>query len=371
MAANDSVASLVAGVERESKKNKASADLSRFIRITLAGATSDDLEAYDARELAGLLADSFAFLARRQPGRPKIRASNPAGALAHISVIDIINDDMPFLVDSTLGLLNERGLDIRLMLHPVLNVAARPLQGALTEHRGQAVSRARDDARELDPRPSVARLPDAELGSSRPSSAAYLRRRARRRPRLAHHAAAAQAGDRRLPVRPAAYSRRRTHRSDRLPDVACRQPLHLSRHARIHVRGRRGEAASWYRSNIRVWAFLRKPRNPRAEARRKAGRHDAGNPPVSSCSPPPLIITKADVRATVHRRAAMDYVGVKLFDAQGELTGELSIVGLFTSSAYTQNPSRHPPAPAQAAGGGRGFGFESRRPFRKGAHQRS
>ena len=58
--------------------------------------------------------------------------------------------------------------------------------------------------------------------------------------------------------------------------------------------------------------------------------------------PAALIITKADVRATVHRRAAMDYVGVKLFDTDGELTGELSIVGLFTSSAYTQSPSDIP-----------------------------
>ena len=35
----------------------------------------------------------------------------------------------------------------------------------------------------------------------------------------------------------------------------------------------------------------------------------------------------------------MDYVGVKLFDAAGELTGELRVVGLFTSTAYTQEPA--------------------------------
>ena len=34
--------------------------------------------------------------------------------------------------------------------------------------------------------------------------------------------------------------------------------------------------------------------------------------------PAALIITKSDVRATVHRRSAMDYVGVKLFDAEGD-----------------------------------------------------
>ena len=53
--------------------------------------------------------------------------------------------------------------------------------------------------------------------------------------------------------------------------------------------------------------------------------------------PAPLIITKANVRATVHRRVYMDYVGVKQFDDKGQLSGELRLVGLFTSAAYTRS----------------------------------
>ncbi|SCB21497.1 NAD-glutamate dehydrogenase [Rhizobium hainanense] len=48
-----------------------------------------------------------------------------------------------------------------------------------------------------------------------------------------------------------------------------------------------------------------------------------------------LIVTKANVKSVVHRRAYMDYVGVKRFDTDGNVTGELRIVGLFTSTAYT------------------------------------
>lgn len=48
-----------------------------------------------------------------------------------------------------------------------------------------------------------------------------------------------------------------------------------------------------------------------------------------------LIVTKANVKSVVHRRAYMDYVGVKRFDSDGNVTGELRIVGLFTSTAYT------------------------------------
>lgn len=55
-----------------------------------------------------------------------------------------------------------------------------------------------------------------------------------------------------------------------------------------------------------------------------------------------LIVTKANVRSVVHRRAYMDYVGIKRFDIRGRITGELRIVGLFTSTAYTRSVARIP-----------------------------
>ena len=53
--------------------------------------------------------------------------------------------------------------------------------------------------------------------------------------------------------------------------------------------------------------------------------------------PRPLIIAKANIHARVHRRAYLDYIGVKRFDAAGNLIGEQRIVGLFTSTAYTRS----------------------------------
>ncbi|MEM9733854.1 MAG: NAD-glutamate dehydrogenase [Pseudomonadota bacterium] len=51
----------------------------------------------------------------------------------------------------------------------------------------------------------------------------------------------------------------------------------------------------------------------------------------------PLIITKANVRSLVHRRNHLDYIGVKRYTADGKLEGELIVVGLFTSTAYTKS----------------------------------
>ena len=56
----------------------------------------------------------------------------------------------------------------------------------------------------------------------------------------------------------------------------------------------------------------------------------------------PLYISKANVKSVVHRRTYMDYIGVKLYDTKGKLSGELRMVGLFTSTAYTRSVKRIP-----------------------------
>jgi glutamate dehydrogenase len=55
-----------------------------------------------------------------------------------------------------------------------------------------------------------------------------------------------------------------------------------------------------------------------------------------------LILTKANSRATVHRPSYLDYVGVKTFDADGNVTGERRFLGLFSSAAYTESVTRIP-----------------------------
>src|SRR5438552_5425152 len=58
--------------------------------------------------------------------------------------------------------------------------------------------------------------------------------------------------------------------------------------------------------------------------------------------PTVLIVTKANVNSRVHRRIRMDYVGIKLYTPDGRLEGELRLVGLFTSGAYTRSARQIP-----------------------------
>ena len=55
-----------------------------------------------------------------------------------------------------------------------------------------------------------------------------------------------------------------------------------------------------------------------------------------------LIISKTNTRATVHRHSYTDYIGIKRFNKDGEILGERRFIGLYTSSAYNSNPRSVP-----------------------------
>jgi glutamate dehydrogenase len=55
-----------------------------------------------------------------------------------------------------------------------------------------------------------------------------------------------------------------------------------------------------------------------------------------------LVLAKANSKSTVHRPVYLDYVGVKMFDEQGEVVGERRFLGLFSSAAYTESLTRIP-----------------------------
>ena len=57
---------------------------------------------------------------------------------------------------------------------------------------------------------------------------------------------------------------------------------------------------------------------------------------------PLLIISKTNAESTVHRRARMDYIGVKKLNADGQIVGEHRFLGLFTSQAYGEKSQNIP-----------------------------
>src|SRR5262245_37413397 len=97
-----------------------------FIEQLYGRAVPEDVARYAPDDLATLAARAYDFMAERKPGTPKVRCETIN--LAHsadrntVTVVEIVNDDMPFLVDSVMGEITERRLDVRLVAHPMFGV---------------------------------------------------------------------------------------------------------------------------------------------------------------------------------------------------------------------------------------------------------
>src|SRR2546422_467009 len=101
-----------------------------FARLYYAEVDPEELAARAPLELKGAAAAHLAFGRKFSAGQAKIRAYNPVsgqhGWQSTHTAIEIVNDDMPFLVDSVTMEVNRQGLTLHLLIHPVLRVARDP-----------------------------------------------------------------------------------------------------------------------------------------------------------------------------------------------------------------------------------------------------
>ena len=144
--------------------------------------------------------------------------------------------------------------------------------------------------------------------------------------------------------------RTRCAQGSELLQLAGRRPLHLPRLPRVPPRAARATTSC---------AARRPGHRPRHPARRPGHvrrRSASCPPPVRGARParrPLLVLAKANSRATVHRPAYLDYVGVKTFDEHGEVVGERRFLGLFSSAAYTESRDPDPGAAREGRRGAR------------------
>jgi glutamate dehydrogenase len=290
----------------------------------------DDVAAFSPEALAALIRSAADALAGHRPGRSVIRiGAAPKGSN---SIVEIATDDAPFLLDSTLAELHERSLDIRLVAHPTLDVERDESGRPVAIHpRITGTSKAGSVSLiQIEIAQSLTREQQKDLHSGLAAVLADVK--------------AAVTGWRgmlaRLEATIASYE-------------AHPPPLD---------RGEVAEAVAflrWLMADDFVFLGIRQYDLTAAgrELRRHAGPglgiladperivFGRGGKPVTItpaireflAGPELLLIGKANVKSRVHRRVYMDYVGVKLFSHEGKVTGELRIVGLFTSSAYTRS----------------------------------
>ncbi|HEV8678524.1 MAG TPA: NAD-glutamate dehydrogenase, partial [Stellaceae bacterium] len=108
--------------------------LPRFIADLYEHAPPSDIALRSPADLCGAALALWRFATLRPRGSAKLRVYNPAGIRDGWSsphtIVEIINDDMPFLVDSVTAAIDASGRETRLVIHPILNVS-RDAAGSL------------------------------------------------------------------------------------------------------------------------------------------------------------------------------------------------------------------------------------------------
>ena len=106
-------------IELSKKKKSHSKVLSDFIKNFYADSTLSDFDDYSPEELLNAAKFSFDFYQNKKPGKAKVRVSSPK--TSPVTVIDIINDDMPFIVDSVVAYFDKQGLEVKNIIHPIFS----------------------------------------------------------------------------------------------------------------------------------------------------------------------------------------------------------------------------------------------------------
>jgi glutamate dehydrogenase len=271
-----------------------------FARQLYRWVSPEDVAERDPLDLYGLALGHFNFARERPPGKPKVRAYNPRfeehGWQSTHTAVEIVTDDMPFLIDSVSMELNRAGCGVHLIIHPVLAVR-RDTRGCLTEILPQT-----------DP------LEEGAIGES------------------VIHAEVARQSD------PAKLHEIEQRLERVIDEVRCAvEDWQAMRGQALEAAAELGEEEAeaaafleWLAGDNFTFLGYRDADGTGLGILRGSQERDPSEGLDSGAGA--VTLTKANERSTVHRPAYLDFVGV----------GERCFLGLYTHTAYRSSPTEIP-----------------------------
>ncbi|MDY0882262.1 NAD-glutamate dehydrogenase [Dongia soli] len=309
-----------------------------FIRQFYANVPQHDLADQNPEDLFCAALSLWNFAAKRPANGAKVRVFNPkqdehGWDIGH-SIVEIVNDDMPFLVDSVNAELNRQDVGVHLVIHPVMRVER--------DAKGQLVSLGKADA----PAESIMQLHVTQIGDA--ARCGQIRERIE-----------VILKDVRLAVQD--WPQMKARLDEVIEDIAKRKlPMPKEEVSEIvdflrwagdnnftflgyreYTFSGEGEQVSY---RIQESASLGILRDFNTRVFDGIRNRDNMPPDVRNFIRQPnlMMVTKANLRSTVHRNSYLDTIGVKFFDKKGEVAGERLFAGLFTSIAYNRSPWQIP-----------------------------
>ena len=320
--------------------------VSAFAELFLAKAPPEFLREQSTDALAHVVLGAFRFLQRSRPGRVDVQVFDPImeleGWAAPVTVVRTNISDRPFIVDTIREYLHAQDFTIEYMIYPTLYVG-RDESGCIREIRAAGPGERTESLVHCE----VARV-------TQPVESEKIRREVGSRLQDVVSAtedfhAMQDATDRvaaDLAERALSLSLSLPDRSAELTEIQAF--LRWLRDGAFVFLGYRAYDLVTEEGRVQVvvqtGSGLGILRNEAVSSYAEAVPLDSLDPELRALveGGPPLIISKTNSEATVHRRARMDYIGIKKLDAQGRVSGEHRFIGLFTSRAYAEDAEKIP-----------------------------
>ncbi len=306
----------------------------------------DELTSRSSETYAGAAHSQLELARSRMPGTAKVRVFNPStdpdGWSSTRTIIQVVTDDMPFLVDSVTGALVSQGIDIHLIVHPQL-VVVRDAVGALEKVENRDITgkfRAGsvgelaeswmllviDRESDEDRRAQLERDVRKVLEDVRQAVEDWPKMRSKC---LVIAAELEGAPPEQVDADEVALATRflRWMADDHFTFLGYRDYRLEQQDGGEVIVPVTGSGLGLLRADPPLG---KDPDVLTTEASRVAHEHHL------------LVLTKANSKSTVHRVAHLDYVGVKTYDGDGEVVGERRFLGLYASTAYTESVQRVP-----------------------------
>ena len=287
--------------------------------------------------LAAIASEQMEFISNRPTNEALISVFNPTiendGWESQHSIVEMVNDDMPFLVDTANVVMAEMNLGVHLMIHPVIHV-------------------------ERDGRGRVKAYYSSAEGKGEPESIIHMQIDRQNNPDVLAKIQArlsSAMSDVRLAVRDwKAMISRVEEAAEKLPEWAASTEASLVKESQ--------EFLSWMKEDHFILLGSRDYKVVRKDGQNTLNMVEGSglgllqeteksirSRPLATFSDNartnrdnPLIITKTQSRSSVHRVGYMDYVGVLRFNKRGTTIGERRFIGLFTSNAYFRRATDTP-----------------------------
>lgn len=332
----------------KSSKSEKNADMvvgaapNNFVRAFYSNVMPSDLAALSKSDRERMAASIWDLAQERSKNKLSLRLFNPSpatqGWTVDHTVLEIINDDMPFLVDSVTSALQQRGFTIHLVIHPVLHIE-RNAQGKMVDMTDGKESRLEsfmhiqiDHCLDLKLLKEIESDLRAVLADVRAAVTDWSKMRQRMHEAIAD----------------AMTSKRQKPSTEDLEEIKSfmqwvdNNNFTYLGYRDIDLSQKDGKLTSIKVQTKSGLGILRD-----SELRMFGGLRDVGLKQNASLQNYVrqnhlLVVTKTNQRSRVHRSVPMDAIFVRRFNKEGDIIGERLFVGLFTSQSYSYNPLEVP-----------------------------